>query len=100
MSNRDKILAIVYSAIDQVNDQLPKEKKISKSLETALFGRQGELDSFSLVNFIAAFEQKMDQELDYVVNLTDEEALAQEISPLATVSTLIAYTDQVVDKNT
>src|SRR5262249_58030703 len=87
----NRVLEAVYRAIDEVNLQLPADRRLKKSSETALFGRAGSLDSLGLVNLIVAVEQAVEDELGASVTLADEKAMSQNASPFRTVGSLAAY---------
>jgi len=91
LPTEEDVLRIVYRAIDELNPQLPPERRLEKSPETALFGRTGRLDSLGLVNLIVAVEQAAEDELAVSVVLADEKAMSQRTSPFRTVGALAAY---------
>lgn len=91
LPTEEEVLQIVYRAIDELNPQLPPERRLEKSPETALFGRAGRLDSLGLVNLIVAVEQAAEDELAVSVVLADEKAMSQRTSPFRTVGALAAY---------
>ena len=51
MTDNEKVIQAVMDAIDELNEQLPKEERLEKSVDTALFGDGGSLDSLGLVSF-------------------------------------------------
>jgi acyl carrier protein len=87
----EEVLGIVYRAIDELNPQLPPERRLEKSPETVVFGRAGRLDSLGLVNLIVAIEQAVEDEFAVSVALADEKAMSQRSSPFRTVGVLAAY---------
>ena len=89
--SEEEILGIVYRAIDAVNPQLPPERRVEKSPDEALFGREGKLDSLGLVNLVVAVEQELEDALGVSLTLADEKALSERSSPFRTVSALSAY---------
>lgn len=91
ISNQERILQAIYNAVDEINEQLPKGKKLDKSLDTVLFGRPGKLDSLGLVSLIVAVEQNIQEEFGTAVTLADERALSQRNSPFRTIATLSEY---------
>ena len=54
MSNRERIIRLIYEAIDEFNLQHPPEERLEKSAESVLFGPSGRLDSLGLVDLILA----------------------------------------------
>ncbi|CAN5712400.1 hypothetical protein BH20ACI3_BH20ACI3_04940 [soil metagenome] len=88
---RQGALQLIFATIDEINETLPDERKLEKSLETRLFGRQGGLESIEFVNFIVLLEQRIADELDLAVTLADEKAISRETSPFSTVERLADY---------
>jgi D-alanine--poly(phosphoribitol) ligase subunit 2 len=87
----EQVLQIVYRAMDDLNPQLPAERRLEKSPDTPLFGRAGRLDSLGLVNLIVAIEQAVEDDLGATVTLADEKAMSQRSSPFRTAGILAAY---------
>lgn len=90
MIDRNKILKIIFSAIDEVNEQLPKNMQLEKSEDTIFYGNDGKLDSLGLVNFIVSVENGLEDEGINVV-LADEKAMSQANSPFKNVNTLANF---------
>lgn len=91
MSNHERILQAIYSAIDEINEQLPKGETLDKMPATILFGKSGRLDSLGLVSLIVAVEQNIQDEFGVSITLADERAMSQQNSPFKTVATLSDY---------
>src|SRR4051812_43776689 len=53
------LLELVYSAIDELNQQLPPQKRVAKSEATPLTGSTGALDSLGFLNLIVIVEDKV-----------------------------------------
>jgi len=91
MSRNEKVIKLLFSIVDEINQQLPKDRQLKKSVDTVLFGKSGELDSLGLVNFIVATEQKIEEEFEIAISLTDERAMSQKNSPFKTIGTFADY---------
>lgn len=89
--NRDAVLQVMFAVIDEVNETLPADQQLEKSVETHLFDKQGKLDSLGLVNFIVSLEQGVADEFGLAVTLADEKAFSRETSPFRTVDSLTDY---------
>jgi len=88
----DKILSIIYSSIDEINETLEDDGvALDKTETTSLFGQDSVLDSIDLVNFISIVEEKLEEEVNEYVALADERAMSQDSSPFKSVSTLTEY---------
>ena len=98
MSDQNKnIVKIIYDAIDEINLELVN-KKISKSLDSELYGAKDLLDSFELVNFIVLVEEKIQKQLAKTIALSDDKALSQDYSPFGTVTSLVDYIENTLDE--
>jgi acyl carrier protein len=64
--------------------------------ETSLFGRNGILDSLSLVSLIVGVEQGIEDELGVSVVLADEKAMSQKHSPYRTIGALAEYASGLI----
>ena len=94
---KEKILQLIYEAIDVLNTQLPQEEYIEKHDGTALFGSGSKLDSLGLINLIVAVEQNIEDEFDITIILADERAMSQKHSPFRTVRSLVDYIETLID---
>jgi len=99
MQKSESIKKIVYNAIDTINDELPKNQIIKKNLDFTLYGSQDSLDSLGLVNLVVMIEQKIEDEMGFPINLTDDKAMSQKTSPFRTVGTLVDYITSSVEAN-
>lgn len=96
MNNKEKITQSLYEVIDEINLELPDDMKLEKSTSTVLFGDGGKLDSLGLVNLVVAAEQKITEDFDNPISISDERAMSQKNSPFRTVETLIDYIDMLL----
>ena len=94
----ENIEKIVFSTIDALNQELNKEDRLKKSLETRLFGGNSNLDSLGLINLIVAVEQNIEDEFDVTITLADERAMSQENSPFRTVGSLADYIELLLEE--
>ena len=86
-----KVLDAVFYAIEEINQQLPKEQQLDKSTDVVIFGISGRLDSLGLVTLIVAIEQRIEEEFGVTITLTDEGAISQRDSPFRTIGALADY---------
>ena len=87
----ERILSVIYDAIDEINEPLPKSQQCEKTLETSLFGPDGHLDSLGVTILIVALEQRIEQEFDMYISLTDENTMSFEYSPFLSVVSLAQH---------
>lgn len=91
MKNKAKIIKILFTSIDEINNILPNEQQLEKSNDTVLFGDSGKLDSIGLINLIVAIEERIQDEFDMFITLADERAMSQKSSPFKTIGSLVDY---------
>jgi len=95
MSNK-KIENLIFDAVEEINSQLPDEKKLIKSTKTTLFGREGNLDSLELVNLVVTIEQNIEDIFDLSITIADERAMSQQYSPFRTIGSLTNYIEMLL----
>ena len=93
---KTQIEHLIFQAIEEINKQLPKDRKIIPLSETELFGSDSKLDSLGLVNLVVAVEQNIEDEFDVTITLADERAMSQQTSPFRTVGTLTDYIEMLL----
>ncbi len=98
MSDNEKFIQAIFVTIDEVNEQLPEEQRLTKSIDTVLFGESGKLDSLGLVNLIVATEQRLEELFEVSLTLADEKAISQKNSPFRTVGTLAEYISKLMEE--
>lgn len=96
VEQRDKIIKVVYAAIDELNSNLPEGDRISKSLAETLIGSSGKIDSLGMINLIVALEQKIEEEFNETVSLANDNAMSAQNSPFKTIGSLIEYVDNLL----
>ena len=96
----ENILKAIYEIIDEKNAEFPDHQQLEKSAKTALFGENAKLDSLSLVSCVVATEQKISEDFNTLIALTDDRALSQARSPFRTVQTLAEYIKALLDEDT
>jgi len=97
MTDNQRVVQIIFNAVDELNQQLPKEQYLEKSTDTALLGR---LDSLGLINLIVATEQKIEEDLGASITLVDERTLSQENSPLRNIGALADHVALLLGEKT
>jgi acyl carrier protein len=68
---KEELIEIVYQSLDEVNEQLPNDVQIQKSLDSSFVGRNGGLDSLGFVNFVALVEEKCAHRYGVTLSLAD-----------------------------
>lgn len=91
MKTKDEVLAIIYAAMESLNEELPNDQKIPLEPNTKLFGNDAMIDSLSLVSVIIDVESGASDELGFPVVLTDDRAINEPVSPFTDPDALANY---------
>lgn len=94
----NKIEAVVKSAVKEMNEELGSENLAEPSSGTGLYGANGNLDSIGLVSLLMDIEERVTDEFDCDVSLTDERAMSRKNSPFRTIKTLSDYIYKLLEK--
>ena len=86
-----KLVDVIFEAIDETNQLLPKEHQIKKSLQFRLIDGSKRLDSLNLVNLIVAIETKIEENFNITISLIDGLAKSRSNEVFKTVGSLIEY---------
>ena len=97
-TKKDRILQCVFSAVDELNAGLPREKRLAKTPEMVLFGEEGSLDSMALATLVVLSEQKVEEEFGRPVSVANERAMSQHRSPFRTIGTMADYITLLVEE--
>ena len=98
MMNSNEIEAVIFAALNSVNNERDEDNKIEISSKTALFGTDAVLDSLDLVSVIVDVETAIFEQSNHDVSLSDDRAMNQEVSPFRDVETLVAYVKLVLSE--
>ncbi len=99
MLTEDNVLEIILRALRNLNDEMGDDEKFEVGYKTPLFGPRAMLDSLALVSVIVDVEGDVSGLLGRSINLTDDRAMSQEISPFDDVQTLLNYIMILVKEN-
>ena len=94
MAPDERISKAVFSAVDELNTQLPAGVSVEKSLDAPLYGARGKLESLDFVTLIMEVEEKINAEFGTDITIADENLLSKAKSPFSTLRTLIEYLEE------
>lgn len=92
-----RILNSIYAAMDEINQQLPFNSRLSHTPDEVLYAQSGALDSFGLANLIAALEAQLHAEFGEPIRIADKITMRQAANPFRTVSTLTLYISGLIE---
>ena len=98
MELKDRVAAIVFETIDELNDTWLDEQKLEKSKDADLLGSQSKIDSMAFISFIVVLEGKLQDEFNSEITLSDENTLSIELdkNPFRKIGTLIEHINILV----
>lgn len=98
MLNKDSVQAIIFQALNNINDERGPDEQLVVDLDTRLFGSDAVLDSLSLVSVIVDVEAAVSDASGRDLSLTDDRAMSQPVSPFSDVNALTAYILQLLSE--
>ncbi len=98
MADKEQIIEIIYSAFDDINEELPKKNRLEKKVDEIIYGNEGKLDSLGLVNLIVSIESAIDDELDKQIVIANEKAMSMKNSPFRNVETLAQFILELINE--
>ena len=96
MATDERVSKAVFSAVDELNTQLPAGVSVEKSLDAPLYGAGGKLESLDFVTLIMEVEEKINAEFGTDITIADENLLSKAKSPFSTLRTLIEYLEDLL----
>lgn len=94
---QEELVAIIFDTLQEMRKSGEFVYEDSLSVDTPLYGgKDGKLDSLSLVKLIVAVEQGIQDRLNTTVSLADPKALSQTRTPFRSVSTLVNHAITVI----
>ena len=85
------ILEAIYSAIDEINNQLPTAQQLAKQKDTIILGEGGTLDSLATIQLLVAIEEHIAASVDGNVDLMDDNLLSLQDGSLQSLSSLTSF---------
>ena len=88
---KTEIIETIIETINDFNEELSDNDKISKDYDAALYGDNSKLDSMGLVSFIVGLEQNLEEKFNKSISLADERAMSQNTNPFKSINILAEY---------
>jgi acyl carrier protein len=96
MATDERVSKAVFSAVDELNTQLPAGVSVEKSLDAPLYGAGGKLESLDFVTLIMEVEEKINAEFGTDITIADENLLSKAKSPFSTLRSLMEYLEELL----
>ena len=89
--DRDKIKSMVLECLREAALEMDDARDLEIDGQLKLFGRDGLFDSLGLVSFLVDMEDKLADELDLDLSLSDEKALSAHSGPFRSADSFVDY---------
>lgn len=89
-------LSLVLDVVREIGEFEDNEELVNANVKTKLFGSQGSLDSFGLVNLLSEIEEKLSNDFGIDIALADEKAMSMTTSPFRNVESLAQYVEMLI----
>mgnify|MGYP001968517599 CR=1 FL=1 len=99
MKTKEKVIQSIFTAVDELNQQLPREQRLEKSGDTVLMGDLGKLDSMGLIKLIVEVEQQIENTYGVAITLSEEKTMSQVDIVFKTIGTLADHLIQLMEEN-
>jgi len=100
MTVKDRVTEAIFRAINEVNQQLPRDKQLVKSISAPLSGRSGQLDSLGVTLLLVASEEYLEEKFTTPISLISDKMLSDPPGPLNTVGTFIDHVCMILEVKT
>ena len=99
MLDEERALQLIYTAVDEINGQLPFKARLAKAPGTVLLGDGAVLDSLAFVNLLVAIEDKVVQSGGPSVGLLEQVGEVDNAAPLHTLGSVAAFVAESAKAN-
>ncbi len=99
MSPREAVISAIKTAINDINETLPRDRKIGLADDAALYGPAGVIDSLTLTLLIVAVEQKIEQSLHRTISLVDMSIVTEDNNAFRNIATLASHILSLIGPN-
>jgi acyl carrier protein len=97
MTRQEDVQKIIQEIVKEIGEEKGNKSLIRSNPNTLLYGKNGHLDSLSLVFLTAGLEQEIYDRLDKEITIADERALSQKSSPFRSIASLSDYVSQLIE---
>lgn len=89
-----EIKKLIHETIDEINEQIPPDRRIEKLPHAVIVGRGSALDSLGIINFLVSLEAKVAAATGHSVQLLNDDTLSDPSGPLHTVESIERFIAQ------
>ena len=88
---------VLYAAIDEVNHDQDPLKLIERKEACVLLGSGSSIDALTLVRLLVEIERQLEEKTGKSIAIVDESTFEAMDSPFATIGSLIAHLQRLLD---
>ncbi|MCR8697850.1 hypothetical protein CAMP5118_03215 [Campylobacter sp. LMG 7929] len=96
---RDKINSIIFSILKDLSEDLENENLKNPTMQTKIYGIEGNLDSLALVGLVSDLESIIADEFGIDLVLASDKTMSQKNSPFKDVESLSNYIFTLMEKD-
>ncbi|AOH49469.1 hypothetical protein ACL9FO_001493 [Campylobacter coli] len=96
---KDKINGIIFSILKDLSEDLENENLKNPTMQTKIYGVEGNLDSLALVGLVSDLESIIADEFGVDLVLASDKTMSQKNSPFKDVESLSNYILALMEKN-
>jgi len=96
---KDGILEIILEQLKEIGEGQGLKELINCKADTPIYGRQGLIDSMTLVLLVTEIEEAVEEKYEKIITLVDERAMSQKNSPFRTAEALADYIINLIKEN-
>ena len=85
---KEKVIKIIIDTINDYNEDLEPNQKMSTGIDDTIYGDGSNLDSLGLVSFIVGLEQELEDGFGKSISLADEKAMSRKSNPYKSIDSL------------
>lgn len=95
---KQELVALVVQHLRQIANEQELQLPEELNADTALFGKNGLLDSMTLVSLVVGLEQGIEEKFNVSVSLADARAMSQRHSPFRSIGAMADYAAQLMQE--
>lgn len=95
---KEELIALIVQHLRQLGEEQQIDLPADLNGDTALFGKEGLLDSMTLVSLVLGLEQGIEEKFGAVISLADARAMSQRHSPFRSIGAMAQYAAKLVQE--
>jgi acyl carrier protein len=98
-TNKSQIIDLIIRSVKEIGAEQKNRHLTNIGSKTELYGRNGYLDSLTLLRLIVTIEEKLSGEIGKEILIADENTMSQATSPFRNVESLAIHIENLINQN-